>query len=153
MRTAYDARVSWSWYLYTTLPPREALRVDAEYLTALEQYLAEHDDDDELAQAGAGGPPPPKPDDVATYRARFREELDPAILARLAECRATISFDYVRGEATDSPLQVSVLRFFLERLGPCVFDWGDLSLELGEVALARLSQAKSCGPLAVKRAD
>jgi len=139
--------VSWSWFLYTTLPPPDVVRVEAEYQTALDEYLAEHDVDDAFAEAGVGGRPPPNPEDVAAYRAKFGEELDPRIRARLAECRATVAFDYVRGDATDSPLQVSLLRFFLERLAPCVFDWGDSSLELGEETLATLSRAKSRGRL------
>jgi hypothetical protein len=146
-RFAYDLAVSWSWYLYTTRSPQDVVRVDAEYQAAIDEYLSNHDVDDEYAEAGAGGSPPPRPDDVAAAIADRRENLAPAIRARLLECRATVSFDYVRGDATESPLQVSALRFWLERLEPCVFDWGDLSLELGEIALQKLARAKSRGHL------
>jgi hypothetical protein len=145
----YRLCVSWSWHIYTTIAPPEVVRIEDAYQVALEAYLAEHDDDDDddaRPEAGAGRAPP-SPDEVAAYRARFGEALDPEIRARLADCRATISFANVRGEPTDGRLQVSALRFFLERLAPCVFDAGDLSLELGEVRLAQLARARSRGRL------
>jgi hypothetical protein len=135
--------VSWSWYLYTTRAPADVIAVEAELEAALDAYFEDHDDGDSYAEHGAGGGAPPKPDDVVAYRERFRETVDPAILTRLGQCRTTMSFDYVRDRPEDSPIQVSILKVCLDRLAPCVFDWGDLSLELGEIALARLAKLRS----------
>ena len=145
--------MSWSWYLYTTLAPPEVVRVDAAYQAAIEAYLEEHDVDDVLAETGAAGPPPPRPDEVSAYRARFGETVDPALLARLANCRTTIAFDDVRSDVTDSPLQVSALQFLLERLAPCVFDRGEFSLELGETLLDKLARVENRGQLGATRRE
>jgi hypothetical protein len=141
--------VSWSWYLYTTRPPADVVAVDASYQAALEEYLDEHEVNDDFAEAGAGGKAPPTAEEVAELAARFRKQTARDVLERLAACRATVSFDYVRDDPEWSPMQVSSLRFWLERLAPCVMDWGggELSFELGEHVLARLKKMRSCGAL------
>ena len=139
--------MSWSWYIYTTLAPVEVVRIDAAYQAALDAFLQEHDVIDSLPEVGPGGPPPPTPEAVSAYWAQSDEPIDPVILARLAACRTTVVLGYVSGGLQDSPLQVSALRFLLERLAPCVFDWGEYALESGEETLQQLAGAKSRGRL------
>ena len=138
--------MSWSWYLYTTHPPPDVVAVDASYQAALEEYLEEHGGDD-IAEAAAGGVAPPTVAEVVASDTRFRRQTARNVLDRLAACRATVTFEYVRDEPESSPMQVSSLRFWLERLGPCIMDWGDWSLELGEHVLVRLKKMRSCGAL------
>jgi hypothetical protein len=139
--------MSWSWYVYTARAPSEVIEVGGELDAALASFFDDHDVDEDYAEPAAGGFPPPTPDDVVAHRAQFREVVSPTLLERLGTCRATFSFDCVRSEPDESPLQVSILKFCLERLAPCVIDWGDLSLELGETALGRLSRMRSRGRL------
>jgi hypothetical protein len=139
--------MSWSWYVYTARAPSEVIEVECELEAALAAFFEDHDIDDDYAEPAAGGFPPPRPDDVVAHRAQLREVVSPTLLERLSACRATFSFDHVRSEPDESPLQVSILKFCLERLAPCVMDWGDLSLELGEVVLGRLSRMRSRGRL------
>ncbi len=139
--------MSWSWFLYTTHAPPDVVAVDAAYQAALEEYLEEHDVYDGLAEAGAGGVAPPTVEEVTSLDAKYRRRTPREVLDRLALCRTTVSFEYVRDGPDESPIQVSSLRFWLERLAPCVMDWGDYSLELGEHALARLKKMRSCGAL------
>jgi hypothetical protein len=141
--------VSWSWYLYTTHPPADVVAAGASYQGALEEYRDEHDVNDDFAEAGPGGVAPPTTEQVAALHARFGRHLDRDVLERLVACRATVSFDYVRDDPEWSPMQVSSLRFWLDRLAPCVMDWGggELSFELGEHVLARLKKMRSCGAL------
>src|ERR1700710_1074293 len=137
--------MSWSWHIYTARTAAEVVAFDAELSAALEAFLEDHDADDEMAEAGPGGGPPPKPEDVVAYRAGFRETVPSAILERLGACASTYAFEYVRGEPETSPLQVSVLKAALDALAPCIIDWGDLSLELGETARGRLAKMRSRG--------
>ena len=137
--------MSWSWYLYTTRAPPEVFAADRELDAALARYQDDHDDgDDYYAQTGPGGSAPPSAEDVIARYREYRKVAPPDVLARIVHCRATLAFDYVGDE---SPLQVSILRFCLERLAPCVFDWGGYELELGETVLARLAKRRSRGPL------
>jgi len=139
--------VSWSWYIYTAKPASDVIAFDGDLSAALDAFLEERDIDDEMAEPGPGGPAPPKPDEVSAYRARFRETVEQSVLERLATCRSTYAFDYVRGGLQASPLQVSVMKYALDALAPCVVDWGDMSLELGERALGRIAKMRSRGNL------
>jgi hypothetical protein len=135
--------MSHSWYLYTEAAPAYVLEVEAAYTRLLEeQEEAWEEQDWWLAEIGAGGGPPPSPQETREREKIYRERTPEDVLARLGRCRSTVSFDYVRGSADDSPLQVAALRFFLGKLAPCVLDFGGPPLEMGERVIARLRRAR-----------
>jgi hypothetical protein len=123
--------------------------VDAAFAEAFAEYADEHDISDDYAEPHAGGSLPPRPEVVAESLPR-KGKTDPRrILERVALCKTTVTFEYVRPShyPEENPLQVTILRFWLERLAPCVMDWGDFAVELGEDVLARLRKMKSKGTL------
>jgi hypothetical protein len=140
--------MSWSWYIYSEKTAAELNTITEAYEAALGELLDSEDaEDDGLAQANPSGPLP-SPSEVVEHRARFGERVKGAVLERLPRCRCTLELEYVRAEPEDSPLQVTALRFLLAQLAPCLMDWGDLSIELGEDALKRISRLRSRGRLA-----
>lgn len=123
--------MSWSWYVYSELVPAELAAIETAYDEAIESYLSDHGDQDgDLAQLSIGAPTP------------TTDGVSPELRERLGRCRSGVSLDYVSSGLAENPLQVSALDFLLERLKPCVIDWGDHAFELGEKARGALKRMK-----------
>jgi hypothetical protein len=138
--------MSWDLHLYTTRTPSEVIEVHAQLDDALVSLTEDGDIDDEVVlEPGPGGGPLPTPDDITAEYAGYGQSVSAEVLERLGQCRST--YQLRKPPAPDqSPLQVSVIRFLLENLAPCVLRW-DAGLELGESALGRLGSGRSRGRL------
>jgi hypothetical protein len=135
--------MSRSWYIYSPKSSKELLVIEHGLDAALERFDESHpdaDSDESPPSCVVGGQASPSIAVVEqAYRER-RETLDPRVKSRLLACKSTLCFDEVRG-GLESPIQTSVLLFALEQVGEAVMDWGDLSLELSESALAMARQS------------
>lgn len=140
--------MSWTWFVYTQLPAKGLLEIEEELERALTEWVEERGDEasEELletcGQVGPGGPVPPV-DDVVATNARFGRRVDPEVLERLATCRSSLAIDRIRGSGLEHPLQVSVLKFILDRTGDSLVDWGDHQIALAERALEDLGKYRA----------
>jgi hypothetical protein len=133
----------------------DVMGVQADLEQLLDAWVEERGEQaaEELAETcgevGPGGPVP-SVDDVVRYNAGFGKTVDAEVLRRLATCRATLAIDPIRDSGVEHPLQVSILRFLVERLGAsggCLVDWGDHQIALGERVLDDLKSRRSRGRL------
>jgi hypothetical protein len=148
--------MSWTWFIYTPLPTKEVLAVVAELDLVLAEWVDDRGEEAacELAETCGevvpGGPAadgPPSADDVVRINATFGHTVDPLVLERLQACRSSLAVDRIHGSGVEHPLQVSILRFLVQRVGACLVDWGDHQIALGERVLADLEKLKSRGRL------
>lgn len=134
--------MSATYSILSTLEPKAMLELEAAATSSVETYLDEHPDcEDEWGEMGAGGSIP-TPDQVREAYARLRLSLDPALLERLARCRSVFSIDHPGDIETVGGLQVSILRFLLERAGESLVLLNDYPFENGEELLAKLKQRR-----------
>jgi hypothetical protein len=148
--------MSWTWFIYSPLSMNEVLAVQSDLEQALEAWVEERGEEaaEELMETcGEVGPgmPVPSSDDVIRYNENFRQTVDPDVLKRLATCRTSLAIDRIRESGVEHPLQVSVLRFLVERLGACLVDWGDHQIALSERVLDDLKKHRSRGRLGATR--
>jgi hypothetical protein len=136
--------MSWDLHLYTTRTPSEVIAVHAQLDDVLASFTEDGDIDDEVVlEPGPGGGPPPTPDEATAECTSCGESVVVDVLQRLGQCRST--YQLRKPPSPDeSPLQVSVVRFLLEQLAPCILRW-DAGFELGESALKRLAVVHSRG--------
>lgn len=133
--------MSATFTLLSPLGPAEMLALEQALERELEAYFAEHPDgDDEHGEAGVGGRIP-SPDEVKDAYRRYRLELPPEVLERLARCRSAFTLDRP-GDLETGGLQVSVLRFLLERMGEGLALLNDYPFESTEHLLARLRKKR-----------
>jgi hypothetical protein len=140
------SNVSWSWNLYSACPVRDAQAIKLALERGLVEYLAEHEEcSDTYAEVGIGGKVP-TPKAVRAAAAELGDEVPAEILERLKACHTSLVLEDVT-DGLDSPLQVSILQFLVTQLAPCLMDWGDFELELGEAVLDKLAPRRSRGAL------
>lgn len=131
--------------VFSALTPAELQKVEQACRERIDAWYDEHDDggDDPPVELALGGVVP-SPDEAAQMvwlpddrgPAPADSEQTQAILDRLGTIRSAITIDRPGDFATD-PLQVSVVRFLLERSGPGLVRLVD-SLELTESVLGNL---------------
>ncbi len=142
------------WSIHTPLPAREAQGVLDAVADAFDDFVEARGLADVYAECGQLCPSPVPPPPLDERWVRFRPAHDGGdasarIVALYRACRSTILVDHIKRHL-DSPLQVTQLRALLERVGPCVIDWFDGDLQLGEDALAELGTREDAGPLSVR---
>lgn len=131
--------MSATYSILSTLEPRALLELEQSAIRAVEEYLEEHPEcEDEWGEMGAGGAIPGA-DEVREAYAKYGKVLDADVLERLARCRSVFSIDHPGDIDTVGGLQVSILRFLLERAGESLVLLNDYPFETGEVLLGRLA--------------
>ena len=131
--------MSATWTIYSPLAPQRMRSLEEECDQAVEEYLEEHPDcDDQCGEVLADGQLPDA-DEVTRGHERYRLPLPAAILERLAGCRSAMTIDRP-GDLDGDPLQVSVLRFLLERAGEALVMLNDYPLRRSEELLAEIAQ-------------
>lgn len=124
--------------ILTTLEPKAILELEQAAIGAVEEFLEEHPEcDDDWGEMSAGGPMPGPAEVRAAYE-KYGLDLEPDVLERLERCRSVFSIDNPGDIDTVGGLQVSILRFLLERAGESLVFLNDYPLEKGEALLARL---------------
>lgn len=139
--------MGWTYYIYTPLTIEEIQKLEAQYSESFSEFLSQHpelaESEESTGMVFVGGAVP-SVDEVVTANSEFEMEVAPTILDRLKKCRTVIEIeDPVSPES--SRLQVTTLRFLLERAKESVMDWGDYQLQLGEKALAKIKRLESFG--------
>jgi hypothetical protein len=131
-----------TWSIYTQLSLSEARTLEDEYFRAVEAFLETKKIEPgvygEVAAIGSA------PSIEEIRRAHKGMEIPEEIKARIDEAQSTIEIEGA-AELAESTVQVSLLRFLLEKAGNAVMDWGDYRLELSEDALESLDDYKSAG--------
>lgn len=142
--------MAFSWYLYSRLSLREAKAVDQRLKTAIDGLL---DSRPGLVRKGQrwgetgveGGVP--SADDVAELAEAYDRVVSDEVLDRLDQCHSAFHIDRVGVNDLD-PLQVSILRWLIAQVGPCVIDWGDQNVVLSEDVLTEVDDYPDAGDLA-----
>lgn len=131
--------MSATWFIYSPLAPQQMRSLEEECDSAIEEYLEEHPDcDDQFGEILAGGALP-APEEVRRAYGHYRLPLAPAILDRLGRCRSVMTIDRP-GDLDVDALQVSALRFLLERAGEALVMRNDYPLEPAEELLAEIAR-------------
>jgi hypothetical protein len=141
--------LAFSWIVYTTLAPRDALVVEEKLREGIDALLKARPG---LARKGGEWgdvtveEAVPSADDVAELADAYDREVSEEVLDRLDVCKSAFSVERA-GVRDIDPLQVSILRFLLDQCGPCLVDWGDMQIVLSEDVEAELSSYASAGDL------
>lgn len=134
--------MSATWQILSPLTPREMLDLEAECTRVVTDYLDDHPDcDDAWGELGVGGALPTQPEVVSGYQ-RYRLALPKAILEKLAACRSSMTIDRPGDLAVDR-LQVSVLRYLVERAGDGLVLFNDYPFVMAARVLTDLRKAPS----------
>jgi len=134
--------MSATYTLLSPLSPKEMLALEESVQRAVDEYLEEHPDcDDEWGEMSAGGDIPKAEQVVAAYR-QYHLELPDGVLERLKKCRSAFSIDRPGDIEAAGGLQVSILRFLLERAGEGMALLNDYPFESSEHLLARLKKKR-----------
>ena len=134
--------MSATWQILSPLTPREMLDLEAECNRVVTDYLDDHPDcDDTWGELGAGGALPTQPEVVSAYQ-RYRLALPDVILEKLAACRSSMRIDRP-GDLSVDRLQVSVLRYLVERAGDGLVLFNDYPFVLAARVLTDLRKAPS----------
>ena len=136
------ARMSATFYLFALLRPREMFELEAACEREVEAYLGAHPDcADKWGELSAGGcSVPTRQEVIAAYRL-YGLDLGDAILERLNACKSSLLIDKP-GDLDTDRLQVSVLRFLIERVGQGLVMFNDYPLVPTEEALAMLRKKR-----------
>lgn len=141
--------MSFSWFVYTPLSPKEALAVEDRLRAAIEVLLESRPS---LVRAGADwgeitvGEAVPSADDVAEIAEAYDRDVSEDMLDRLDACKSALEIERNGVDELD-PLQVSILQWLLDNLPPCLVDWGDFQIVSSEVVRADLTDFPSAGSL------
>ena len=131
--------MSATWWIYSPIAPQAMRDLEAECERAVEAFLEEHPGcDDEVAEVLAGGELRSL-DEVKEGYARYRMKLPPAVVARVEACRSVMTLERPGDLGVDA-LQVSVLRYLLERTGEALVMFNDYPLVPSEGALENLAE-------------
>lgn len=132
--------MSATFFVFSPLHPKEMIALSDSVVTAVEDYLEEHPDcEDDWGEMSAGGRIPTA-DEVRDAYARFRIALEGSVLDRLERCRSAFTIDHPGDIDAVGGLQVSLLRFVLERAGDALVLLNDYPLETSEELLAKLKK-------------
>ena len=141
--------MSFSWFVYTPLSPKEALVIEDRLRTAVDVLLESRPS---LVRPGADwgeitvGDAVPSADDVAEIAEAYDRDVSEDMLDRLDACKSALEIERNGVDELD-PLQVSILQWLIENLPPCLIDWGDFQIVSSEVVKGDLADFPSAGPL------
>jgi hypothetical protein len=141
--------VAFSWYVYSKLSPREALKLEESLRAEVEKLLETQPG--LVKKKGQWGDivvedAVPTPDDVEELSEAYGRDVEEEVLDRLEECRSAINVERAGVKDLD-PLQVSILQFLLQRCGKCLVDWGDMQIVRSEEVIKDLGTFESAGIL------
>jgi hypothetical protein len=146
--------MSATYSILSTLAPKAMLELEQACVRIVEAYLEEHPEcEDEWGEMGAGGTIPPAAEVRDAY-ARRGLLLEDDLLERLERCASVFSIDRPGDIDAVGGLQVSILRFVLERAGDSLVLLNDYPFEKGEALLSKLKTrrgAKGFGAAAPSR--
>jgi hypothetical protein len=129
------------WLLLSPLTTKKMLALQHECEAVIEEYRAAHPDcEDVCGEIAVGGDVPTAEEVSAAHKDRDLPLPDP-VLKRLARCRTSLTI-VEPGDVEVDLLQLSVLRFLLERLGKGLVRLADYPLEISDEALERLRQER-----------
>jgi hypothetical protein len=132
--------MSATWYLLSPLSAKKMNALEEECQAAIDAHLEEHpDSEDTYGEIAAGGVVPGEAEVVAAHQRLSLPAPDDKLLKRLARCKSALSIDRPGALETD-PLQVSILRFLLERIGKGLVLFNDYPLETADDAIVRLQE-------------
>jgi hypothetical protein len=144
--------MSATYSIFSPLAPREMLELEQECTRAVEQYLEDHPDcDDEWGEMQAGGSIP-RAEEVRTEYARLGLVLDADVLERLSRCGSVFSIDRPGDIETMGGLQVSILRYVLQRTGEGLVLLNDYPFEPSEALLSKLRARRGASGFGVTSA-
>ena len=130
--------MSATYTILSSLEAKEMLDLEQACLRAVEEYLEEHPEcEDDWGEMGAGGAIP-RAEEVGEAYAERRLVPDADLIERLGRCRSAFSIDQPGDIETVGGLQVSILRFLLERAGESLVLLNDYPFEKGDALLAKL---------------
>lgn len=140
--------MAFSWFVYTTLGPRDALALEDRLRAALDDLLKAQPT---LRRGQEWGDITveeaiPSVDDVIELSEAFGRPVSDDVLDRLETCRTAFSVERAGVHDLDA-LQVSILEFLLDNVGPCLIDWGDMQIVLSEDVRKELGEYTSAGSL------
>lgn len=141
--------MAFSWYVYSKLSPREALKLEESLRAEVEKLLeAQPHLVKKKGQWGdiAVEDAVPTADDVEELSEAYGRDVEEEVLDRLDECRSAINVERAGVRDLD-PLQVSILQFLLQRCGKCLVDWGDMQIVRSEEVIKDLGTYESAGVL------
>lgn len=125
------------WTIFSPHPETKLRELEAQYLAQVERYLADHPDcEDTWGEPTGGGPVPAADDVVREYRAH-RLPLADYVLERLSACRSAFYIDRP-GDLSIDRLQVSLLRYVLDRIGKGLIMFNDYPLESTDIVRLEL---------------
>jgi hypothetical protein len=126
--------MSATWLILSPLSSKQMSDLEDECRRALDAFLDEYpDSDDTYGEISAEGEIPSKEEVVRGHK-RYQLKLPEVILERLAKCKSAMSIDRPGNLETDG-LQVSMLRFILERVGEGLIMYNDYPLIETKIAL------------------
>jgi hypothetical protein len=132
--------MSATWFLLSPLSAKKMIALEEECQAAIDAYLEEHSDcEDAYGELAAGGVVPEEAEVVAAHQRLSLPAPDDKLLKRLARCKSALSIDRP-GPLETAPLQVSILRFLLERVGKGLVLFNDYPLETADDAIVRLQE-------------
>ena len=147
--------MSFSWFVYTPLSPKEALVVEERLRAAIDALL---ESKPALVRPGVDwgeitvGDAVPSADDVAEIAEAYDRDVSEDMLDRLDACQSALEVERNGVDELD-PLQVSILEWLLDNLPPCLVDWGDFQIVPSEVVRGDLADFPSAGSLGGSGAD
>lgn len=141
--------MAFSWYVYTRLAVRDARAVEQRLKVAVEALIASRPT--LVRKGGRWGESGvetgvPSADDVAELAEAYDRTVSDEVLDRLDECTSAFHIDRAGVNELD-PLQVTMLRWLIAEVGPCVVDWGDQNVVLSEDVLLEIDEYPDAGDL------
>jgi hypothetical protein len=134
--------VAASWQILTTLSSDEAAALERIVDRAVDAYLeANPDCTDTFGEVSATGIVPSEKEASEAHSA-LGVTLQKAARERLRKCRSSLTIEEP-GELASDPLQVSILRFLLERAGDCLVLLGAYPLKGSSAVLKDLAKLQA----------
>jgi hypothetical protein len=130
-----------TWLLLSPFTSKKMLALKQECEAVVKEYRDAHPDLADTCGELAVGTDVPTPDEVEAAHDERDLPLSDAVLKRLARCRTSLTIDEP-GDLEVDRLQLSVLRFLLERLGKGLVKLEDYPLETSDEVLERLKEQR-----------
>lgn len=138
--------MAFSWLVYSPLSTKAALALEERLRPEIDKLLERVPT---LKKKGAWGEitvsaDVPAVDDVLDLAEAYDRDLPEEVLERLEACKSSIEIE--RNGVNDlDPLQVSLLRWLIAEIGPCLIDWGDFQIVTSEGVAGDLEGFESAG--------
>ncbi|AKT36114.1 hypothetical protein [Chondromyces crocatus] len=142
--------MSATWWIYSPLAPEAMRALEDECERVLEAYLEAHrDSEDEYAEVLASSKLPTLDELEALYR-RSRKSIPASVTARFEACRSMMILERP-GDLDVDAVQVSMLRFLLEKTGEALVLFNDGALETSEEVLRDLARKRGAADFLLEK--